>query len=282
MTHVFNHRPNLPDDRDLVTTPPNQVAVDALPLEFDLWEHFPEIARWDQGQQGSCGGHARERAVMKLAMDLGVEFKDTTQDDEADGEADRAAPAYAYYTTRQLQGDVGQDSGVDNRTLFKALGQYGYVHEASMPYSDSDFTTAPSEDAYKAGEKLEGSKYRLLTPGHGAMRIQLASGIPIVGGFNVPDYFEDQSVWDPATEVLLPPRLVPQFSKYVGGHDACFTGYDYSLKRFNQPVFYVDNSWGQDDWGMAINAPSGKKGRFVIAATFVPVFFDLTIITKEA
>lgn len=282
MAHIYNQRASLPDERDLLVVSPNIVAVEALPRRYDLWEHYPEILRWDQGNQGACGPHAVSRLTMKLAIDLGDKFDEAHPDDEADADEDRPSPAFAYYTTRQLMNTTSQDSGVDNRTLFQAHAQYGYVHEATMPYNDSDFTTAPSEDAYKAGSVLEGSTYRKLVPGNGSMRIQLASGNPILGAFNVPDYFEEESVWNPATQALLPPRMVPQFKKYLGGHDVAFTGFDYTLTEYSIPVFYVDNSWGMQ-WGQPFGAPSGKAGRFAVAAeTVASIFTDLWLITKEA
>lgn len=274
MAHIFNHRRRLPDHRDLYDdSAPNAIGLEALPQSYDIWEFFPEIPRWDQGQQGSCGAHARSRASQKLAMDLGRTFK----------APDRESPAFAYYTTRQLMGTTSQDSGVDNRSLFQSLKQYGYVHEADMPYNPEDFTDAPDEKAYADGEKLEGSTYRFVTPGHGNMRTLLASGTPIVAAFNVPDYFEEESVWDPATSYLRIPAGVPDFHNYIGGHDVCLTGYDYSMKEFAAPVFIADNSWGED-WGLAFKAPSGNTGRFAMDARWFAngLAYDLVVITKES
>jgi hypothetical protein len=271
--HIFNHPRSLPDPRDFVEPVPDLVAQHTLPLEFDIYQHFPEIPRWDQGQESSCGGHAQARAAQKLAVDDGQTF----------GENDRVSPRFAYYGARQIMGTQTQDSGVDNRSLFTALKKYGYSHEADCPYTAGDFAEAPSDKCYADALRHDQAVYRRLIPGNGAMRLQLIQGIPIVYGFSVPTYWEDGS-WDPATEYLRLPTLQEGF---VGGHDTVVTGYDYTMLTYPVPVFYVDNSYGEE-WGQSFKAPSGNRGRFAVDYRWFlgqgnqgALVYDLTIITKE-
>lgn len=280
MSHVYNHRPNLPDHRDLVHYAPSTAA---LPKKFDLWQHYPEIRRWDQSQEGSCGGHAQSRVAMHELLKSGVTFdQDWTADDVSPG--DRIAPAFAYYTARQIMGTTDQDSGVDNRSLFKALLQYGSAREADMPYSPGDFATAPSFKAYSDAAEWEKAQYKQVVPTHGNLRSTLVAGHAVVQAFAVPDYFEDPSVYDPTSAYLPLPQDVPSFQGFLGGHDTVITGYDYTCTDFPVPVFIVDNSWS-DSWGLAFDSPSKTAGRFAMDARWQGqsnLVMDLTVLISDA
>lgn len=278
MTHLFNHRVNQPDHRDrraAVAAPP----VNTLPLTFDLWQHYEEIPRWDQGQEGSCGGHALARACQHEEQKAGTTF------DTANG--DRVSPAYAYWSAREIMGTTGQDSGVDNRSLFQGLHEYGWVHEGEMPYKAGDFATPPSTEACDNGESHADSTYGLVTPAHGLVRGTLVAGKAIVIGFSVPDYFEELSAYNPAQDYLKLPTAVSGFRQFIGGHDVAITGYDYSCTHWPTHVFVIDNSYGAN-WGLAFNAPSGQAGRFAMDARWLSnsingqkLVYDLTTITDE-
>lgn len=281
MTHVFNHRPNLPDHRDLVHFDP--FAGHVLPLKFDMWQHYPEIRRWNQSSQGSCGGHSQARAAMHELMKTGVEFQqDWSADDVSPG--DRIAPAFAYYTAREIMGTTSSDSGVDNRSLFKALKLYGSAREADMPYNPAVYNVPPSSKAYADASKWEHVSYKSVVPAHGNMRSTLLRGNLIVQGFAVPDYFEEPSIYNPATDYLPLPQEVPDFRGFIGGHDTALTGWDYTCSTFPRPVFLVDNSWGDQDWGMSFEAPSGRVGRFAMDARWfgnTRLVFDLTALISD-
>lgn len=278
--NIYNHRVNLPDHRDRTLDLPTDTEVQSVPDSFDLWAHYEEVPRWDQGQEGSCGGHALARAIQHEEQKLGTGF--------ASSDGGRVSPAYAYYSARELMNTETQDSGVDNRSLFQGLKEFGWVHEKDMPYVAGDFATPPSKDAMSDGESHGGSTYALVTPGHNSMRTAIAAGKAIVIGFAVPDYFEDASRWDPTKAYLpLPTAKGVDFQGFIGGHDVAVTGYDYTCTEFNVPVFLIDNSWG-DSWGASFDAPSKKAGRFAIDAQWfttsvqgTKLVFDLTVITNE-
>jgi hypothetical protein len=280
--HIFNQRRNLPDHRDLVHYSPQAAA--ALPLKFDLWQHYEEIRRWNQSQEGSCGAHARERAAMLELIKTGAVFsQDWTADDISPG--DRCAPAFAYYTTRQVMGTTTQDSGVDNRSLFQALKTYGSAREADMPYVAGDFAVAPSEKAYADATAWDKVSYKTVVATLANLRSTIVSGHAIVQAFGVPDYFEEESIYNPATDYLKIPQDVPEFQQFVGGHDTTITGYDFTLSTWPVPVYIVDNSWDDLDWGLAFDAPSKRVGRFAMDArwqTDSQLVFDLTALISDA
>lgn len=282
MTHIFNQRPNLPDYRDYIHYDP--MAATALPAKYDLWQHYPEIRRWNQSQQGSCGGHSQARVAMHERMRAGETFNQNwSADDVSPG--DRIAPAFAYYTTRQIMNTTTQDSGVDNRSLFQALLKYGSAHEADMPYSPAVFATAPSAQAYADAAKWEHVSYKAVVPTHNNLRTTLVQGHAIVQAFSVPDYFEESEVWDPSKAYLPLPKNVKDFRQFIGGHDTVITGYDYTCSTWPVPVFIIDNSWDDTDWGLAFEAPSKRVGRFAMDARWQGesnLVMDLTALISDA
>jgi hypothetical protein len=279
-THIFNHRPNTPDHRDLVHFTPT--ATKALPLKFDIWAHYEEIRRWNQANEGSCGGHAQARAAMHELAKTGVSFNQNwAADDITPG--DRISPAFAYYTARQIMGTTTQDSGVDNRSLFQALKTYGSAREADMPYQPGQFATAPSQQAYQDAAHWENVSYKQVVPTHGNLRSTLLAGHVVVQAFTVPDYFEEPSVYNPATDYLKLPRDVPEFAGFIGGHDVVITGWDYTCTDWPVPVFILDNHW-TEGWGLAFDAPSRTAGRFAMDARWQgesQLVMDLTALISD-
>lgn len=249
-----------------------------------MWQHYPEIRRWNQSQEGSCGGHAYARAAMHELIKSGVAFEqDWAADDVSPG--DRVSPAFAYYVARQVMGTTSQDSGVDNRSLFSAGLQYGTTREADMPYAPGQFSVAPTVEAYSDALKWNKTTYQSVVPTHGNLRATILRGNVVVQAFSVPDYFEEPSVFNPATGYLKLPRDVPDFRQYVGGHDTALTGWDYTCTTWPVPVFIVDNSWDDTDWGMAFDAPSGRVGRFAMDARWQgqsSLVWDLTALLSDS
>lgn len=259
--YVLNQLAKLPDHRDRVHFEPLRTTV--LPAKFDLWQHFAEIRRWDQSSEGSCGGHAQARVAMHELQKSGVEFKQNWEADDT-SPGDRVSPAFAYFTTRQIMGTADQDSGVDNRSLFQALKQYGSVREADMPYVPGDFARAPSRAAYADATRWERATYAEVIPARGNLRSTLLRGHAIVQAFSVPDYFEEASIYDPSSDYLKIPQDVPDFQGFIGGHDVVITGWDFTRSTWPVPVFILDNSWTDTQWGLAFEAPSKRRGRFAM------------------
>src|SRR5438309_274810 len=103
------------DDRDFKFTS----KLKSLPTSFDLSPNMgPQL---DQEDLGSCGPNS---AAEMVDYDQKAEKHLLTP----------PSRLFIYYTTRSLMGTTNQDSGVDNRTLLKALNKYGYCPESQWPY----------------------------------------------------------------------------------------------------------------------------------------------------
>jgi C1A family cysteine protease len=188
----------------------------------------------DQGQQGSCTAHAgvgdREFLHWKEYARQGKPV--------APGSDGLFSPSFLYYMERSLDGSLGQgDSGSYGRTSCKALNQYGCDLRVEMPYSDSDFSTAPSaQQTSEAKIWPSGGYHRLVTVDD--MKSVIASGYNFRIGFTVYESFENinsTGVWSPSTK-----------ENVLGGHEVLAFGYDDGV---NGGSFLVRNSWGSG-WGL--------------------------------
>lgn len=212
------------------SAPPGQELPAAVQLLAAQPVEVPAPLPFDQGQIGSCGPNS---AVADL---LYAEARA--------GKKGLPPPSrlFVYYTTRQVMGTTGQDSGVSNAAMFRALAQYGICDEGLWPYSDDDrFRQKPPAAAYAQAAQRKVTDAEAVPQNLTAMKACLASGKPIVFGFTVYPSFESRAV-----ELT---GLVPMPSKRdlargpLGGHDVLLDGYDDKKKCFT-----FLNSWGPD-WG---------------------------------
>jgi len=191
----------------------------------------------DQGQQGSCTAHAgcgdREFLHWKQVAALGEEVKP--------GREGMFSPAFLYYYERFLDGSLDQgDCGSFGRTSCTALNKYGCALRSEMPYSDSDFSTAPTPTQTSDAIKWPSGSYHRLTTVDD-MKSVIATGWNFRIGFNVYGSFEEiqsDGIWTPdKSETIL------------GGHEVLAFGYDDNV---NGGSFLVRNSWGAG-WGKSGN-----------------------------
>lgn len=227
----YGWRPDIPDHRDHIYNLENKVLKPSqVPRQFDLTANFAQP--YDQGELGSCTGNGWAGVF---------EFEATRQ-----GEP-QVTPSrmFIYQNELILDGSFGQDNGAQIRDGAKIVSTLGAPNEDVWPYDLNNFTVKPPQQAYDEAKKHLALEYqRIIVGGPGApMRTAISSGYPIVFGFPVPDYFEQG--WDPASEAL--PLPGPN-TNIIGGHCMVVVGYDFSLSRFNVPVFKVRNSWGSS-WG---------------------------------
>ena len=161
-----------------------------------------------------------------------------------------------YYDTRAVEGTTGSDVGGQVRDAIKVLATDGCAPESEWPYDVGMFAVKPAARLYVAAKQYMSVRYQRVLLGPGApMRTALAGKKAIAFGFPVPDYFEDPSVWDPASGEPLP--LPGPNTQYIGGHCVAATSYDFTEKftsgafgSFRQaPFFTDDNSWSEA-WGM--------------------------------
>lgn len=252
----YGRKADLPDPRDRIYNNENKVCAAAkLPVVHTLTT--PPV--YDQGQLGSCTGNGWARVVQYMAQEDGDDFGIPSR-------------LFIYYNERVIENTVDSDSGAEVRTGAKVVSTLGVPPETDWAYDIAKFTDKPSAQAFTDAKKHEALTYKRIVNGPGApMRTAIASGLPIVFGFAVPDYFEEG--WDPATPLPLPTVDTP----IIGGHCVVISGYDFSCKTFPVPAFLCDNSWGAS-WGV--------NGRFWIDYRWFDtnpgLATDLWVIQKES
>jgi C1A family cysteine protease len=146
---------------------------------------------------------------------------------------------FIYYCARSLMGTIQQDSGVDNRSLLKALARYGWCDEADWPYDIERFRTQPLATCFEAAAKRKIVQYLAVPQTLDQMKGCLAGNDPFIFGFTVYESLESEAVTK--TGVVPMPGLL---ERATGGHDVTVVGYDDTTQRFK-----FKNSWGPK-WGI--------------------------------
>lgn len=229
MPRRYGWRPSPPDIRDHVYAAPHAVLL-TLPPSVDLSAPAvgsPFEPAFEQGDLGSCGPHAAAADLVFAGL-------------RQQGLRSCPMPSrlFIYYCTRGLMGTLGSDSGVDNRSLLKALNQYGWCDESLWPYDVSRYKQKPPTEAFAQGQGRKISQYLAVPQNLDQMRGCLASGDPFIFGFSVYASFESSEVSH--TGVVPMPR---RGERQLGGHDVLIVGYDDQSRRFK-----FKNSWGPA-WG---------------------------------
>ncbi|MBS0205140.1 MAG: C1 family peptidase [Planctomycetes bacterium] len=223
-----------PDRRDLRFVPAPQIMA-ALPPAADLTTGMGTVL--DQGQLGSCGPNSIDSLVMFDQHKQGIRVESISR-------------LFTYYTTRQLMGTTSYDSGVDNRTMLKALHQYGFCAETLWPYDpvyaegdhQQTFATVPPQSAYAAAQPNAISNYSAVAQDLDSIRGCIASGFPFLFGFTVYESFESPQV----THTGMVPMPGGQ-ERVLGGHDVCIVGYNDATQRLKFKNSW--NGWGENNSG---------------------------------
>ena len=230
--HYYGWQPSPPDQRDLLYAPNRLLG---LPAFIDLTEPV-EIANlppfspaYDQGALGSCGPNAVAGA---LAYDMLFESKWGNPPLPP-----MPSRLYVYWFARFLMGTTAYDSGVNNRSMLKALNQYGWCDEGLRPYTISEFAQRPSDECLAQAKSRRITSYLSVAQDLGVMKACLAvDRKPIVYGFTVYDSFETSEAL--RTGVVPMPKAS---DGVLGGHDVLLVGYDDT-----RAAFRFRNSWGED------------------------------------
>jgi C1A family cysteine protease len=188
----------------------------------------------DQGQLGSCTGHAVTTAIE-------ISLQTTTQ----------YSRLMAYYNGRKLEGTTASDDGAMIRDVIKGTQTYGIANEIKWPYNIAKFARKPTIAAYRDAKKLLPSLVlyeRISTIDQ--LKTALASGIPVIFGFSVPEYFQSAQV---STSGWV--RFPTAADRIIGGHAVCAIGYDDTAST---PYVWVRNSWG-NKWGINGNFKMDQK-----------------------
>jgi C1A family cysteine protease len=197
-------------------------VIAALPTSVDLRSNCPPV--YDQGQLGSCTANAIAGAI---------EFDQIKQ-----GKTPfTPSRLFIYYNERAMEGDVSQDAGAAIRDGIKSVSKQGCPPESDWPYNIAEFAVQPPQQAYTDALLERAVLYQRLPVNLLTMQACLASGSPIVFGFEVFSSFESQQVAQ--TGIVPMPQRGEQL---LGGHACVLVGYDNSSSSF---IFR--NSWGL--WG---------------------------------
>lgn len=222
----YGWKPDRPDHRDLIMRLP--VAHQApLPAQADLrGPLMPDI--YDQGSVGSCTGNSAAAAVQYERRKQGL--------------APDFVPSrlFIYYNARSYEGDTDQDAGAEIRDAIAGVVQYGAPPETDWPYDVAQVTTAPSGQAFNAGQLDLALQYVRVPQGVWNLKQCLAQAQPVVFGFSVYESFESDAVAQSGAVPMPGPD-----EEMVGGHAVLLVGYNDIAQRWT-----VRNSWGPG-WGMA-------------------------------
>ena len=222
-TQGYGWIPDTPDTRDLKYAAPQQV-VKNLPPKVDLRAQLPPV--YAQGSIGSCTAQSVCAAFHFCQMKQKLY---------------NFAPSrlFTYYTTRDLEGTVNEDSGAMLRDAIKSINKFGACPESIWPYDLTRLTVKPTPTCYDTASRHTAVSYRQVSQTLNQMQGCLAEGFPFAFGMTVYESFEGDQVAN--TGVVQMPSPDEQV---VGGHAVLVVGYDNSQQRF-----IVRNSWGSD-WGM--------------------------------
>lgn len=227
-----------PDERDRKLYSPRSVT-DVLPEEFDLSTlEFGKVPQLDQGGLGACGPSTASENIMFDQLKQGLALMPISR-------------LFTYWTTRYLMNSVNSDSGVDNRTMLKALNKFGFCSEGLLPYQDDPITfrRQPPKACFDAALSNRITSYA-------AVQIslsQLQGAIftirrPVLFGFSV--YPQIMSPQATATGVLTVPDPLREMS--IGGHDVSLVGWSNSRKMFkfrNHWMNGPNHPWGAGGYG---------------------------------
>ncbi len=221
----------------------------SLPGSFDLSSKMPPVG--SQGSQGSCTAWSTTYYVksyhemVKNGWSYGWgnynPFYSSGLIDPSKG-THVFSPAWTY---NQING--GRDNGSSIANAFKLLVQKGGVPWSVMPYNHKDYKTQPTQSMKNlAASKYRSKRYsRVITTDPANIKREIASGNPVVGGFNV------TSKWYKPSQSVRNGGVFDDYTGSVtGGHAMAIVGYDDSKvsPSGHKGAFKIINSWG-NTWG---------------------------------
>ena len=221
--YYYGWQPSPPDFRDHIYQVSKDIDVAALPPSVDLSQ--PPV--FDQGKLGSCGPHSAAADIIFAA-----------KSQQHLTEVPVPSLLFVYYNTRLLMGTVNSDSGVNNRSMLKALAKYGWCDETLHPYNVGTFRNRPSLEAFTQAATRRIAKYESVPQDLLTMKAALAAGDTFIFGFTVYSSMETAAVARTG-DVPMP----KSGDRVKGGHDVLICGFSDDTQRFK-----FKNSWGAG-WG---------------------------------
>lgn len=236
--HRFGYKRNPPDHRDFGLIHPLSPIrpMTARPPRSNNQVFMPGVK--DQGDEGSCTAHAGSENFEYLGRRWQQYMTTPTL-------LPVFSAQFLYYYERAIDGTLDQgDCGSTGRSSVSAMRKYGVCLESTDPYIAGGFTAVPTPEQTTEGLKYLSGAYHTL--GSQDIVACLASGYPVLMGFNVYDSFENIG-----NDGLMPtPDYVNE--QLLGGHEVLIYDYDDTLAMADSTIggVIVRNSWGAS-WGKA-------------------------------
>jgi len=215
----------LPDEADARDVRLRDVAtalhmVSAPPPSVNL--RHPAISPRDQDGVQACVGFAWAQGLELAYADRGLLTGDLSAQ-------------WIWFLGRATRGTAGLDRGMQLRDAAKIITRLGCATEETCPFVPRKFNVSPTWTAYRNAYDRRGLRgyYRIDEGDADGVRVALAAGRPVVGGWMIDQAFVDfrgRSVLGPSINSLA-----------LGGHALCVLGYD-------RESFTIINSWGPN-WG---------------------------------
>lgn len=220
----FGWKKDRPDPRDHLFLPPPVIAANLPPMV----DHEPNcVPVRDQSQLGCCTGFGIRGAV---GFDLATQHCPMPFD---------PSPLYIYWLERSYEGTVDEDAGAEIRDGVKQIAKYGVTDEKLWPYDINRYQDKPSQEAFAFAKQHRAIRYQRVLQDERHIKSALASGFPVIFGFNVYESFESDMVAQSGVLDLPGPG-----EQLLGGHCVLMVGYEDASRRVK-----VMNSWGTE-WGM--------------------------------
>jgi hypothetical protein len=207
------------------------------------------VPHMDQLTLGSCVPHGVTACLRYTLLKEGVRDRPLSR-------------LQSYYDGRVVENCVQIDSGLEIRDAIKCAADRGVAVEPLWPYNIDRFKQKPFQRVYDNALKFRALIYQRVSPDAASIKSAIASGWPVVGGFNCYSSFVGAECARTGIVAMPGTHEAP-----VGGHCTYFPGY-------GQRPGYVTgrNSWGPD-WG--------DKGDFYMPEEYLERYgSDYWIITK--
>jgi C1A family cysteine protease len=195
----------------------------SLPQSVDLREWGGPIK--DQGEEGSCTGHAFSSAREWIAR----KYENTSP---------LLSPQYLYVEELIANGSFPEDDGAMPRTGCQVLTSQGCCEASLYPYVAGGLSSPTIEQTRNASKYKAGAYHRIATLTDFLSCLTDPRPWPVLVGFVVYESFMTQQVADTGIMPVPKPGELQQ-----GGHEVLCLGYD--LPR---QLALIQNSWG-NSWG---------------------------------